>query len=438
MNFEIGPQHTASGEKAVLGHEATALGQQASEAKEHDKTEFPRCGDPKRGFKDDGKSRFGMPLSAAELERAGPGETEWLWHGYLAPGCVTLLTSLWKSGKSTLVAVLLAKMKMRADTSGVSGTQYEVQSTKYGVASTECNVAAKSSKCHFAATSNTLAGLALGAGRAVVISEEPASLWAQRNQLLGFGPHVSWYCQPFLGQPRMEDWERLLDEIGRTHEQQKIDLLVIDSLAKLAPLSRENDAGEMLKALKALERLARAGMSVLILHHPRKGKYRPGQAARGSGALLAFVDVFIEMERVSRRNSKDRRRRLRAFSRYRETPAKWVIELAEDGSDYVSLGASAEPELEKCWPVMKSILERAEDRLTWRQLVQRWPENFPRPCRTTMRRWLEMLLQDRQILREGRGTRNNPFVYLLPGMEIKWQDEMLRGLVGGFSYEKGS
>ena len=40
-----------------------------------------------------------------------------------------------------------------------------------------------------------------------------------------------------------------------------------------------------------------------------------------------------------------------------------------------------------------------------------------------------MLLQDRQILREGRGTRNNPHVYLLPGMEIKWQDDMLKGLV---------
>jgi hypothetical protein len=60
----------------------------------------------------------------------------------------------------------------------------------------------------------------------------------------------------------MEDWQRLLDEIGRMHEQEKVDLLVIDSLAKLAPLSRENDAGEMLKALEPLERLAQAGMSV--------------------------------------------------------------------------------------------------------------------------------------------------------------------------------
>ena len=385
VKFEISPRESVTGSTGGVGEMAVS-GHQA-----HEKTEEGRTVAAKKGG-----CHFAAPLSSAELERAGPVKTEWLWRGYLAPGSVTLLTSLWKSGKSTLIAVLLAQMK----------------------------------------AGGNLAGLALGAGRAVVISEEPASLWALRNRMLRFGPHLSWYCQPFSGQPRMEDWQLLLDQIGRMHEQQEIDLLVIDSLAKLAPLRRENDAGEMLKALQPLERLAQAGMSVLILHHPRKGGYRPGQAARGSGALLAFVDIFIEMERVSRRNLKDRRRRLRAFSRYQETPPKWVIELAADGADYVSLGPSGEPEFEHGWPVMKSILERAEGRLTWRQIVQRWPEEFPRPAKTTMSRWLDQLLQQRQILREGRGTKNDPYIYLLPGMEIKWQDEMLKGLVG--SFQKGT
>ena len=34
----------------------------------------------------------------------------WLWRGFLAAGQLTLLTSLWKSGKTTL-AVLLSRMK---------------------------------------------------------------------------------------------------------------------------------------------------------------------------------------------------------------------------------------------------------------------------------------------------------------------------------------
>src|SRR5450755_3582489 len=36
-------------------------------------------------------------------------QPDWLWQGYLRPGAVTLLTSLWKSGKSTLLSVLLSR-----------------------------------------------------------------------------------------------------------------------------------------------------------------------------------------------------------------------------------------------------------------------------------------------------------------------------------------
>src|SRR5207249_5540967 len=36
-------------------------------------------------------------------------QPRWLWHGLLGPGKLTLLTSLWKSGKTTLLAHLLAR-----------------------------------------------------------------------------------------------------------------------------------------------------------------------------------------------------------------------------------------------------------------------------------------------------------------------------------------
>ncbi len=36
---------------------------------------------------------------------------EWLWHGFVARGNVTLLTSLWKAGKTTLISLLLARRK---------------------------------------------------------------------------------------------------------------------------------------------------------------------------------------------------------------------------------------------------------------------------------------------------------------------------------------
>src|SRR5947209_11175184 len=71
----------------------------------------------------------------------------WLWQGYLAPGNVTLLTSQWKAGKTTLLSVLLSQLRKGGD----------------------------------------VAGLAVTPGKAVVISEEPNGAWARRHRKLGFG-----------------------------------------------------------------------------------------------------------------------------------------------------------------------------------------------------------------------------------------------------------
>jgi hypothetical protein len=76
--------------------------------------------------------QWGMASLSAE---AGP-QTRWLWQGYLATGAVTLLTSQWKTGKTTLMSVLLSRMK----------------------------------------TGGSLAGLSVAAGRAVVVSEESAAV----------------------------------------------------------------------------------------------------------------------------------------------------------------------------------------------------------------------------------------------------------------------
>src|SRR3954464_5978672 len=74
--------------------------------------------------------------------REHPPEVPWLWHGYLAAGNVTLLTSLWKAGKTTLVAALLQQMK----------------------------------------AGGTRAGPPRAAGKAVVVSEEAPSQWLQRGR----------------------------------------------------------------------------------------------------------------------------------------------------------------------------------------------------------------------------------------------------------------
>jgi hypothetical protein len=71
----------------------------------------------------------------------------WLWHGLIAPGNVTLLTSQWKAGKTPLLAALLAKLQ----------------------------------------TGGELAGLAVAPGKALLISEEGKGNWRRRYDRRGSG-----------------------------------------------------------------------------------------------------------------------------------------------------------------------------------------------------------------------------------------------------------
>jgi hypothetical protein len=321
-----------------------------------------------------------VPLSYSELQ-SQEASRDWLWRGYLLPGAVTLLTSLWKSGKTTLLSVLLSRLK----------------------------------------TGGELAGLPVRAGRAVVVSEEAPELWWQRGRNLTLDGHVQWLCRPFRGKPTIEQWHDLIDQIGRMHDRQPVDVLAIDPLANLAPLRTENDSSEMLKAVAPLQRLTSRGVSVLLCHHPRKGAVQAGQAARGSGALPACADIVVEMHAVCRRNLKDRRRRLRAYSRYDSTPVNWVIEWTSDGSDYRGLGPSGEPDFEHGWPVMRALLEEAEGLMTRRAILRAWPESYSAPSPTTLWNWLGRAEQEGKVEQKGRGTRKEPYLYSLPGMVVKWQ-----------------
>ena len=91
---------------------------------------------------------FDAPLlRPADLAAVSP-EKPWLWHGYLAPGNITLLSSQWKADKTTLASVLLARLK----------------------------------------TGGQLAGLTVAAGRAIVVSEESREDWRRRSAYLDWQP----------------------------------------------------------------------------------------------------------------------------------------------------------------------------------------------------------------------------------------------------------
>ncbi|MCE9531248.1 MAG: helicase RepA family protein [Planctomycetes bacterium] len=319
-------------------------------------------------------------LTVNDLQAVSERQVQWVWEGFLPAGGIALLTSVWKSGKTTLLSVLLAKMRQ----------------------------------------GGALAGLAVRPGRAVVLSEESPDVWSERNAKLGLGDQIEFSCRPFQGLPTQELWLAYLDQLVEHHRRQPIDLVVIDPLSSFLPNRAENDAGSILQALLPLQRLTCHAICVLILHHPKKGNALTGQAARGSGALTGFVDVSIEMKFHGEPNEDDRRRELAAWSRYEKTPRRLLIELNATGTDYHALGDFVSDDFPKGWLILKGILMDVADKLTRADIMSRWPNDHLKVNKATVWRWLDRAVKEGLLKQSGQGRKYAPFQYWLACNEERW------------------
>jgi hypothetical protein len=211
----------------------------------------------------------------------------------------------------------------------------------------------------------------------------------------------------------MQQWRHLIAAMLELHRKEGLDLLVIDPLAVFLPGSSENLAGMMTECLLPLRELTDRGVAVLLLHHPRKGKTRAGQAARGSGALASHVDILVEMHWYANPESDDRRRWLRAYSRFEETPRHLVLELTAAGNDYL-VCAMGDAEIgSECSRVLLAVIQEAGEPLTQRQILAHWPSASHQPDLATVSRSLKRGLEQGLIQREGTGRRNDQYRYWL-------------------------
>jgi hypothetical protein len=310
-----------------------------------------------------------QPLRSGELATASEPRLSWLWRGYLAPGKVTALISPPKSGKTTLLSHLLARF----------------------------------------AGGGVLAGRAVSPGRALVVSEEAASDWDARCRQLALGSNVQFLCRPFRGaRPTDAQWFALVAGLEALHRQEKLDLVVLDALATLLPGYAETCAPKMLDCLLPLQALANQGPALWLLHHPAKGRRADGQTARGSGALPGFADIVMEMSCLRRARSRDRRRRICAYSRYAETPRHLILELNAEGTDYLVRTDAGGSVLVQPWPAMHHILANAIDKLTQQAILERWPVEGEAPDRSTLSRWLKRASKQGMICCGGSGYRGDP------------------------------
>ena len=322
-----------------------------------------------------------LPLvSGGDLAAASPVPRPWILHGFLVRGYTTLLTSHGKFGKTTLLSMLLGRR----------------------------------------ARGGSLADMAVTPGKSLIISEEDADLWAPRARQYGFGSEVQFLFRPFAGFPTLEQWRAFVAQILDAHAVHGFDLVVIDPLAPF--LRCETSTAAVLETLLPLRLMTGAGMAVLLVHHPAKGDPPIGQAARGVGALHDEVAVSIEM-RLPRGDAETRRRRFATLSRFRETPARLLLEMKEDFSDYLAVADPTLDDFLKNWHLVEMVLEDAPQKFTRDDILLEWPDDFEAPHRATLLHWLTRALEEELVRREGNGRKRDPFRYWLPGSVDRWRRE---------------
>jgi hypothetical protein len=283
---------------------------------------------------------FPPPLLSSELKAGGDG-ADWLWYGCLARGGITLLSALWKAGKTTMVAHLLRSLER----------------------------------------GNPFCGLSTAPAKIVYVSEESESRWAERCNQIGLGDWCRWQIRPFKTKPYPTDWRKFLQHLRGTIADKPTDLIVIDTLAGLWPVRDENDAGQVQECLQPFQELAGSDRAILLVHHLRKGDGQEATGHRGSGALCALPDILLELRRYDAKNPGDRRRELKGYGRWDQTPSELVIELLPDGSGYSACGDRLQAGRKELQGVIADLLPAAPG-LTIEQIMSDWPgDSTPRKQR---------------------------------------------------------
>lgn len=304
------------------------------------------------------------PIPASQLGAGAP--VRWIWEGLVAAEHVTLLTGLWKSGKSTLLGHLLAALE-------------------------------KGSICITPTRPS----------RVLVISEESAGLWCRRRDDLTLGDHVEFILRPFKGRPSSGKWIEFIGQVAEWVRDRKFDFIVIDPWQTVNPSRDENDANAVLAALLPLHLLTDLGAGVLLIHHPRKTDAEDGTVSRGSGCLPAFCDILIELRRYRPEDKTDRRRKICGLGRFDEIPRELIIELTDSG--YVTIGDAPLAAQQDRQQIIAGLL--TENPLTAEDIRLAWPEGKPAPGIRTIRNDLNEGAALGLWQKSGAGTKGAPHRY---------------------------
>lgn len=324
-----------------------------------------------------------VPVPATQIRTAtATAKIDWLWHGLIARRHVTLLTSRWKAGKTTLLTGLM-------------------QQFEKGGKFLERTVAP---------------------AKVLFVSEESAEIWLERLQRMPVGEHLQILQRPFLGRPTVEQLDQIVELGMEMQAAGDLDLLVIDPLAKFLPGGSENSLNALQQTLKALQCLCDGGAGVAILHHPRRQRTEEGSVARGHGGLLAAVDIIVELSAYGPLHSDECRRKLFALSRFPDTPKRLVYEWVPKTGRFRFLGDPLSVRFHENWEHVYTILKGRTQAATHQELLMDWPADLERPSPATLYSWLNLAFEKKLLRRQGNGRCKDPYRYRLTNEDDEYLD----------------
>jgi len=171
--------------------------------------------------------------------------------------------------------------------------------------------------------------------RILYFTEEPQSIWEARLAELPEGwDHVTLVFA--LGADR----SAVLEMIKR----RTATVVVIDTVRSLLGLRDETDNSEMARVLNPFIAACRqSDMTLLLLHHIRKGGGKHGEGITGGHAFLGVVDVALELLRADGGNQNQRK--VRGWGRVIAIPE--LLYQRDDDGTFSVLGSPAQVELAK-------------------------------------------------------------------------------------------
>jgi hypothetical protein len=321
-------------------------------------------------------NRVADPVGVDRLvEEVGPGLTfrtvdelrdlaassprQWVVHGLLARGAVSLLGAKPKAGKTTLLAALLSACERGEE----------------------------------------IAGFTTEASTAVYLSEEPAILLVDRCDRFAVERAVFLCREDFSA---VHSFAQFVEAGAAEAARRGAAVLVVDTYARFARLGAdgEKDAGVTQEIMESVLAAASSGLAVVLVTHLRKGDGEEGEAFRGSTALTGAADILIELRRAS-----DDLREITCYSRFAESPVEPVL-IRMDGDHYVrEEGEGMTREVESGKSKLLTVL-RHNGELTRKDLFERVPMRHQARLEA-----LAALLTAGSVVKSGSGRRGDPHVY---------------------------